>query len=163
MIELTTTLTVLTLIGMLIFRIIRVKPSEQPLVINRVGQFHAVLAAKLNLAQPLLEQISSELDIQARQSGNSNSLYLSLRDKDVRAHGKDYFLLATTLRDGVLYFQACAPQEGQSDLEVLRQFAEAELNRHPETGAQSSAAEAALLQAIRAVTEERGVQFTQLG
>jgi hypothetical protein len=156
------TLTVLATIGLFIFRLSSVKPLENPLMINRVGQFHAVLAPRLNLAQPLLEHISRELGDAARQQGNSATLYFSLEDQEVQAHGTDHFLLAITLRDGLLYFQACSPQAELSDLNNIRQFAETELVRHPETGARSSAAEAALLQAVRAVAGRRGTQFVQL-
>lgn len=157
------TLTVLSIIALFIFRKSAVKPLENPLVINRIGQFHAVLAPRLNLAQPLLEAISRELGTDLRQSGNSAPLYFSLQDQEVKAHGKDHFLLAATLRDGVLYLQAAAPEEGRDDLDTIRAFAATELAHHAETGRHSDVAEQALQQAIRDAAAKRGTTLVRLG
>lgn len=152
------TLTIITLsiLALIFFRPGKTEPLKSPLVINRGGQFHAVLAPMINLAQPLLENISRHLGEQERQSGNSQPLYFKVTDKEVKAHGKDFYLLAATLRDGVLYFQATAPQDKSSDLDTIRAFSEAELARHPASASHSDAAESALSNAIQAAASQRG-------
>ncbi len=159
------TLTVITICVtlLIIFRNGKTEPLKNPLVINRVGQFQAVLAPMLNLAQPMLENISKQLGEQERHNGNSNPLYFKVRDKEIKAHGKDFYLLAATLRDGVLYFQAAAPEEQGSDLDTIRAFSETEMSQHPaETASHSDAAEAALTNAIQTAAGQRGSALTLL-
>lgn len=159
------TLTVITICVtlLIIFRNGKTEPLKSPLVINRVGQFQAVLAPMLNLAQPMLENISKLLGQQDRQNGNSNPLYFKVRDKEVKAHGKDFYLLAATLRDGVLYFQATAPEDKDSDLDTIRTFSENEMSQHPsENTSHSDAAESALNNAIQAAAGQRGSALTPL-
>ena len=159
------TLTVITICVtlLIIFRNGKTEPLKNPLVINRVGQFQAVLAPMLNLAQPMLENISKQLGEQERHNGNSNPLYFKVRDKEIKAHGKDFYLLAATLRDGVLYFQAAAPEEQVNDLDTIRAFSETEMSRHPaEMASHSEAAEAALTNAIQTAAGQRGSALTPL-
>ena len=159
------TLTIITLctLGLIFFRPGKTEPLKSPLVINRIGQFNAVLAPMLNLAQPLLENVSRRLGEQERQSGNTSSLYFKVSDKEVKSHGKDYYLLAATLRDGVLYFQATAPDDKNSDLDTIRSFSDAEMSRHPEAAAEhSEAAENLLSSAIQAATGDRSGTLTPL-
>ncbi|MDR0480742.1 MAG: hypothetical protein LBG66_02525, partial [Gallionellaceae bacterium] len=113
MIETLTLITLFTIL-MVIFRPGKVEPLKNPLFINRIGQFNAVLAPMLNLAQPLLENISSRLTETERKTGDTRSLYFTVQDKEVKLEDSDVYLLAATLRGGVLYFQATAPQKDQN-------------------------------------------------
>lgn len=158
------TLTIITLsvIALIIFRPGKTPPLESPLVINRVGQFHAVLAPKINLAQPLLENVSRRMSENARAGDNTPPLYFRVEDKEVKAHGQDYYLLAATLRDGVLYFQAAAPGKDQNDLETIRAFSEPELSRHAETRTRADQASGALIDALHSAASQRGATLTPL-
>ena len=158
------TLTIITLctIALIMFRPGKTPPLESPLVIDRIGQFHAVLAPKINLAQPLLENISRRVTAEMRQSGNTAPLYFRVEDKEVRAHGQQYYLLAASLRDGVLYFQAAAPGKDKGDLDTIRASSEAELSRHPETRAPAENTGAALADAISAAASQHGASITAL-
>ncbi len=158
----TLTLITLTIIALIIFRPGKTEPLDNPLVINRIGQFQAVLAPKINLAQPLLESVSRNLDEQQRHSGDSRPLYFKVSDREVKAHGKNFYLLAATLRDGVLYFQATAPEDNRDNLETIRAFSETELSRHPARAAHSDQAEHALSAAIQASAAQRGANLVQL-
>ncbi len=158
----TLTLITLAVIALIIFRPGKTPPLENPLTINRVGQFHAVLAPRINLAQPLLEEISRRIPEAVRASGNVQPLYFRVEDKEVKAHGRDYYLLAATLRDGVLYFQAAAPDQARGDLEVIRAFSEAELAKHPNSRPQAEDAKNALGEAMRTAAELRGATLTAL-
>lgn len=159
------TFTIITLctLGLIFFRPGKTRPLESPLVINRIGQFNAVLAPMLNLAQPLLENVSRQLDEEQRQSGNTPPLYFKVTDKEVKYHGKDFYLLAATLRDGVLYFQATAPDDKSSDVDTIRSFSDTEMSHHPETTAEhSETAESALTSAIQTAAGQRGSTLTPL-
>ncbi len=158
----TLTLITLSIIALLIFRPGRTPPLENPLTINRIGQFHAVLAPRINLAQPLLEEISRGITGELRQGGNTPPLYFKVTDREVKAHGQDHYLLAATLRDGVLYFQAAAPDKERRDLDTIRAFSEAELSRHPETRARAEGATVALVQAMQAAASQRNAGLDPL-
>lgn len=158
----TITIITLTLLLLAILRPGKTPPLENPLTINRIGQFHAVLAPKINLAQPLLEGVSSRLSEQDRRSGNTRPLYFRVQDQEVNAHGDDFYLLATTLRDGMLYFQATAPKQDQDNLDTIRAFSDAELARHPDTQPHAEAAVEALAVAIQAAASQRGAVVTAL-
>lgn len=158
------TLTIITIsvLFLIFFRPGKTEPLKSPLVINRGGQFHAVLAPMLNLAQPLLEDISSQLGEQDRKSGNTEPHYFKVVDKEVKSHGKKFYLLAVTLRDGELYFQATAPQDGCNEIETIRSFSDPMLERHPSTTAHSDAADTALAKAIETACGKRGCTLTPL-
>lgn len=158
----TLTLITISIIALIIFRPGKTPPLENPLVIDRVGLFHAVLAPKINLAQPLLENISRRVTDEMRAGGNTPPLYFRVEDKEVKAHGQDYYLLAATLRDGVLYFQAAAPGKNQGDLEAVSTFSGAELSRHPETRAYDEQTATALVDAIKAAANQRSANLTAL-
>ncbi len=158
----TLTLITISIIALIIFRPGKTPPLENPLVINRIGQFHAVLAPKINLAQPLLESISRQVTEEMRSGGNTPPLYFMVEDKEVKAHGRDHYLLAATLRDGVLYFQAAAPGESQGDLDAIRAFSDAELSRHAETRTRDEQNAGALTKAIHAAATQRGASLTAL-
>lgn len=158
------TLTLITLIVLFLvfFRPGKTEPLKSPLVINRAGQFHAVLAPMLNLAQPLLENISRHLGEQDRKNGDTETRYFRVVDREVKSHGKNFYLLAITLRNGELYFQATAPHDSSSDLDVIRTFSEAMLSRHPSAAAHSGTAETALTHAIETAAAERGSALAPL-
>ncbi len=158
----TLTLITLSIIALIIFRPGKTPPLENPLVINRIGQFQAVLAPKINLAQPLLENISRRVTEEMRAGGNTPPLYFSVEDREVKAHGQAHYLLAATLRDGVLYFQATAPGKNQGDLDAIRAFSDAELSNHTETRTHDAQAAAALTAAIHAAASQRNASLTAL-
>ncbi len=157
----TLTLITLSVIALILFRPGKTPPLENPLTINRVGQFHAVLAPKINLAQPLLETISHRVNEDLRKN-NTATLYFKVEDKEVKSHGQDFYLLAATLRDGVLYFQAAAPSANQGDVETIRAFSEAELSKHPEADPPRPEARTTLAEAIAAAAAQRGAALTPL-
>jgi hypothetical protein len=130
------TLTILTL-GFLYLVFIRpgkTPPLNNPLVIERPGQYHMTLAPQLNLAQPLIEAIAKQFAPSGDTTQNSATQYFEVRDKQVTAHGSDSYLLAITQRNGMLYFQATRPQVGSSDSDTVAKFSSAVLARFPATG-----------------------------
>ncbi len=162
MIELTL-LTILFTIVVIVIKPGRTPPLENPLVIERIGQFRATLAPKLNLAQPLLEGISKNLSGQARSLGDTNTLYFSVHDEDVKAHGADHYLLAATLLDGILHFAVCSPRPLIYDYNAILSASAAALPEHlPDKVAISANAEEVLEKTIDGSAVQFGVKITRL-
>jgi len=114
----------------------RTPPLSNPMIINRLGQYHITLAPQLNLAQPLIEDIAKRLGDPAELAANSSTLCFEVRDAEVTAHGKDFYLLAITQRNGMLYFQATTSLS--EDLKVrtaeLMEFTDKTLQSTPRIG-----------------------------
>ena len=89
--------------------------QPHPVLVQRDGEYSAVLAPYLNTAQPLIESFMHTLreqlnDIKLDTSKNSSTLYFKIYDRETTAHRRKFYLLAITLRDGILYFQAVSPR-----------------------------------------------------
>lgn len=128
-------LTILTLLVIAIIRPGKTPPLDNPLIIERPGEHHMTLAPQLNLAQPLLEAISKEIRAQGQVHKNCATQCFEVRDKQVKPHGQDFYLLAITLRNGMLYFQAIAPRplvrDSDSHFNMLMEFSHAVLANVP--------------------------------
>ncbi len=159
----TITIVTLTLLVLAMLRPGKPEPLPKAMTINRIGQFHALLAPMINLAQPLLEDISDHVSDQDRAAGDTEPCYFVVSDREVSSHGSPYYLLAATLIDEVLYFQATGPKEGEDHLDTICAFAKTELSRHVSSKPLSEVAEASLMRAIHMATKKRGVTFVQLG
>ena len=106
--------TLITLI-ILVMRANRRVVLPNPVLVQRDGEYSAVLAPNLNTAQPLIESFMHTLRTQLNiikldTSKSSSTLYFKIHDKNTTAHGYEFYLLAITLRDGLLYFQAVTPR-----------------------------------------------------
>ena len=113
MIELTiiVSLIVFTLIGMRT----RPRPLENPVVIQRHGDYHMTLAPKLNLITGFIERIAKHYRSLPAVEGDSEILCFEVRDPSLKRHGIETYLLAVTLRNNLLYFQALLPQPTAKD------------------------------------------------
>src|SRR5487761_2630846 len=93
------TLITLCMLYLIFFRPGKTPPLENPLVIERAGQYHLTLAPRLNLAQPFIEAVAGQLALSSAQ--NIASQFFEVRDKQVVAHGYDFYLLAVSRRNGL--------------------------------------------------------------
>lgn len=101
----TATLITLCMLYLIFFRPGKTPPLENPLVIERPGQYRLTLAPQLNLAQPFAEAIAiavSELEIGGGRT-------FKVCDKQVEAHGCDFYLLSIARRDGMILIGADRP------------------------------------------------------
>lgn len=166
MIELIT-LTVLVTIVIALIRPGTTPPLDNPLVIERAGQFHATLAPQLNLAQPLIEAIAGQLLNDCLLPGDSETLCFEIRDVDVAAHGQKLYLLGLTRRNGMLYFQAIGPRPQVPDTDrdtpykVLQDYAAQVLVNIPSTPGDAELG-VKLAQTVLAVAASRGISAKQL-
>jgi hypothetical protein len=127
----------ITIITLIVLTIRRARPVilDNPVVIQRPGQYHIKLAAQLNRAQNFIENIAKQFAELKLTQRNLASQYFEVHDPKVFAEGNKFYLLAVTLRDGVLYFQAVNPQQLKQDtdshLKTVCEFAETVLGQHP--------------------------------
>lgn len=131
------TLLVLTLVTLVVLTIRRAKPVvlDNPVIIQRSGQYHITLAPQLNRAQTFIEQIAKQFTQLHSPESDLPTQYFEVRDPGVFAQGESCYLLAISLRGGVLYFQAINPQpllhDADSHYKTLREFSGAVLQHHP--------------------------------
>lgn len=129
-------LLVITIITLVVLTIRRGKPVilDNPVIIHRPGQYHVTLAPQLNRAQTFIEKIARQFIALHPPQGDLPSQYFEIRDPAVFAKGESAYLLAVTLRDGMLYFQAINPQpliyDADSHHKTMRVLSETVLNQH---------------------------------
>ncbi|MEO8332461.1 MAG: hypothetical protein ABI479_08500 [Gallionella sp.] len=155
----TLTLITLSFVLLILFRPGKTPPLDNPLVIERPGQFHMVLASKLNLAQPFIEAIAKQLASVADIHPNSATIYYEVSDKQVVAHGNTFYLLAITRRNNILYCQAVRPPGYGTEphLDTIRHAAESVLSGIPAAEGYDEGVDEKLLAVVREVARLRGV------
>ena len=133
-------LLLITIITLVVLAIRRARPVilENPVIIQRPGQYHITLAPQLNRAQTFIEQIAKQFIQSHPPEKNLATQYLEVRDPYVFSRGESCYLLAVALRDGVLYFQAVNPKsllhDADSHFKTLREFSESVLQHHSPSG-----------------------------
>jgi len=133
-------LLLLTIITLIVVTIRRARPVilENPVIIQRPGQYHITLAPQLNRAQTFIEQIAKQYIQSHPPELDLPTQYFEVRDPKVFSRGQSSYLLAIALRGGVLYFQAVNPKPKQHDADshykTLHEFAESVLQHHPFSG-----------------------------
>lgn len=131
------TLLVLTLVTLIVLTIRRGRPVilDNPVIIQRPGQYHITLAPQLNRAQLFIEQIAQHFSQLHLPERDLPTQYFEVRDPTVFSQGENCYLLAIALREGIFYFQAINPQplihDADSHHKTLREFSEAVLKQHP--------------------------------
>ncbi|MFA5825186.1 MAG: hypothetical protein WC825_04340 [Gallionellaceae bacterium] len=160
MIELTI-LTIVTLVVLSLLRPGKTPPLDNPLVIERPGQYHMTLAPQLNLAQPLIEDIAKRLTPTVDPAQNSATLCFEMRDKEVTAHGQAFYQLAITQRNGMLYFQAIASPAGypKDRAQAALEFADRVLANIPRTGEPDASLNERIVSATRDAAQQRGIEI----
>jgi len=110
-------LLLITIVTLVILTLRRAKPVvlESPVTIQRPGKYHILLAPQLNRAQTFIENIADQFLSLNPTGGDLPSQYYEIRDPAVFAKGESAYLLAATLRNGLLYFQAINPDSMEKD------------------------------------------------
>lgn len=163
MIELTI-LTIVTLVVLSLVRPGKTPPLDNPLIIERPGRYHMTLAPQLNLAQPLIEDIVKQLGSFGDAAQNSATLCFEVRDKEVTAHGQNFYQLAVTQRNGMLYFQAIASQAGypKDRAQAAIEFANNVLANIPLSGEPDASMSERITSATHDAAQPRGIVITNL-
>jgi len=158
------TLTIITLciLYLVFFRPGKTPPLSKSLVIDRPGKYHVTLAPHLNLAQPFVEAIAQRLMETSERSGDSSTHFFKITDKHVTSHGHDTYLLAITQRDGILIFQATAPEGDADHLQTISEFSQHVLARFPLTGEQDVTIDQRIVSAMQQVASTKRVEIAQI-
>jgi hypothetical protein len=134
--EMGESLLLITIITLVVLTIRRARPVvlENPVIIQRSGQYHITLAPQLNRAQAFIEQIAAQFARSHPPSGDLPAQYFEVCDPKVFAQGQSFYLLAIALRGGMLYFQAVNPKpllhDADSHYKTVREFSESVLQHH---------------------------------
>ncbi|CAH1386896.1 hypothetical protein [Candidatus Nitrotoga sp. M5] len=137
MIEITLATIIITIIVVLTIRNTKRTVLENPVILNRTGQYHAILAPKLNIAQPFIEAIAKQIPGPRDENQNSSTQCFEVRDPESAKISHELYLLAITMRNGMLYFQAIVPRplinDQDSHFNMLMESAHAALANVPAT------------------------------
>ena len=157
----------LTLITLCMLYLIYVRPGKtpplnNPLIIERPGKYHALLAPNLTLAQPLVEAIAQRLLESPSETGNSSTQFFEVQDTHVTAHGHTAYLLAITKRNGMLYFQAAAPVDNSDHLQTISEFSSKVLEKHPPAGKPDDAINQEIVNATQQIANTRSVEIARI-
>jgi len=160
----TITLITLSLLLMSILRPGKTPPLDNPLVIERPGQYHMTLAPQINLAQPFIEAVAKQMGAPDDPSRHSETQYFEVRDNQVKAHGDDCYLLAVTLRNNMLYFQAASPLsvDQNNRCKNIRELADSVLARFPATGEHNYALDESIVTAAQEIAQIRRIHIKHL-
>ena len=155
----TITVVTLTLLIMLILRSGKTPPLDNSLVIERPGHYHMTLAPKINLAQPFIEAVAKQLGTFTEETYYSESCFFEVSDNQVVAHGHECYLLAITLRNGLLYFQAASPSNElqHNNYSTISEFSASVLSRFPVTGTFNAALNERLAMVVSEVAQKRSI------
>lgn len=161
-------LLLITIITLIVLTIRRARPVvlENPLVIERTGQYRLTFAPQLNQAQRFVEAVASRFRESGDLSGDLAAQYFIVRDPKAKPANADYYLLAIAHRDGMLYAQVVNPQSrdgnAQNDLNTVREFSVKALASHPCRGSEDGLMAARLTKAVESVATETGIVATRL-
>ena len=160
----TLTLITLSVLFLIFFRPGKTPPLANQLTIERPGQRHIILAAQLNLAQPFIEDVTRQLGTAGSTGPDSATQCFEVRDKNVTAHGHDFYLLAITRRNGMLYFQAARPQseDPSNQYKIISEFAGSVLAHFPAAGTHSAVLDERIIAAVQETARLRGINIKQL-
>jgi hypothetical protein len=157
----------LTLITLCMLYLIYVRPGKtpplnNPLVIERPGKYHALLAPNLNLAQTFVESIAQSLLESSSDAGNSTTQIFEVQDTHVTAHGHAAYLLAITKRNGMLYFQVTAPVNNSDHLQTISEFSQKELEKHPPAGDPDDTVNQEIVSAVLQIAKTKNIEIAQI-
>lgn len=153
-------LLLITLITIIVLAIRRGKPVilDNPLVIERPGQYHITFAPQLNQAQKFVEAIASQFNESGNRANDLASQYFEVRDPIVKPKDADFYLLAITLRGSMLYIQAVNPLPSvggaASQFKNVREFSDKVLARYPLVQAVDEQASVLLTSAVEVAASQ---------
>ena len=155
----TITIITLSVLFLIFFRPGKTPPLDNLLIIERPELYHMTLAPQINLAQPFIEAIAKNIGVISDASKHSLTQFFEVRDKQVTAHGYDFYLLAITQCNGMLYFQATSPQLNDRNIFIhnIQEFADVVLNRLHVSGEHDTALDEKINKATQEVALLRGI------
>ena len=164
MIEITVATIIITVIVVLTLRNTKRVALESPLILNRTGQYHATLAPRLNVAQTFVEAIAKQLSGPREAKQSSATQCFEVRDPEAAKLGQERYLLAITMRHGLLYFQAITPLASDQDShDMLMEAAHNALARIPVTDRQESGTDEQIIASTGKAAQQLGINIKKIG
>jgi hypothetical protein len=158
----TLTLITLCMLYLIFVRPGKTPPLNNPLVIERPGKYHVLLAPNLNLAQPLVEAIAQRLLESSNEALNSTTQFFEVQDSHVKAHGHAAYLLAITKRNGMLYFQATAPVDNGNYLQTISEFSRMVLEKLPSSGEPEKMLNQDIVSVAQQVASTKNIEISRI-
>jgi hypothetical protein len=139
-------------------------PLEKTLSITRAGKYQMVLAAKLNLAQPFLEEVAQRIRPLIVGVDGFAIQYFVVLDKQVNAHGNNKYLLAIGCRNQVVYFYAENPNSRSPNhyLNIIKGYSSDCSIDFPLGDANRDTLKAIIADATIKVAQETGIEVNKL-
>lgn len=160
------TLTIITLgtLFLVFFRPGKTPPLENRLTIKRPGRYQITLASRLNLAQPFIEALAEQMELDNIEPHYPVMLYFVVRDRQVSAHGAKEYLLAVYCGDGLFYFQAeCPNLKNDGDhLDTIKEYTSNMALGLPAGNEQTEALELGIVRAVQKIASDRGIDVRLL-
>lgn len=106
--------------------------SDEPLIVQRPGQYHITLAPQLEPSLGFIETVAQRLAGDSLPAEDVPTRYFRVRRADGQA--ENFYLLAIAFRKGMFFIQAIVPRplrDAESHLADLREFSEAVLLHYP--------------------------------
>jgi len=102
------------------------RPSENPVVIQRMGSHHIYIAPKLSPIQSFIERVVQQYrSTQKTGENNLATQYFWIKDNSLKSQGVDHYLMAITVSDNITYIQAILPENVElAGIDELRQLQE---------------------------------------
>ena len=164
MIEITVAIIIITVIVVLTLRNTKRVALESPLILNRTGQYHATLAPRLNVAQTFVEAIAKQLSGPREANQSSATQCFEVRDPEAAKLGQERYLMAITMRHGLLYFQAITPLTSDQDShDMLMEAAHNALARIPVTDRQESGTDEHIIASTGKAAQQLGINIKKIG
>lgn len=162
----TLTLITLSILLLIYFRPGKTPPLDNPLVIERPGQYHITLAPRLNLAQSFIEAIAKQLATPVESALHSKTQCFAVYDKQVTAHGYKHYLLAITQRNGMLFFQGVSPTtqllDQNNSYDMLMEFCNATMASVAASGLHSIMLDERIVSAVKVVAQQRQIEIASV-
>jgi hypothetical protein len=160
----TITLITLTLVLISVLRPGKTPPLDNPLVIERPRQYHMTLAPQINLAQPFIEALVKKIGPTSDEPQFSQTQYFEVRDNQVTAHGHDYYLLAITQCNSMLYFQAASPMKDDLNVppKIIHELAGTVLKKLTITGEHKGGLDERIIRVTQETAQLRSIQTRHL-
>lgn len=166
MIEITLATIIITIIVVLTLRNTKRAVLENPVILNRTGQYHATLAPKLNIVQTFIEAIAKQIPGPRDENQNSSTQCFEVRDPEAAKISHKLYLLAITMRHGMLYFQAIVPRPLLSDQDshfnMLMESAQGALAYFPAAGVHNTGTDECVVVAAGVAAQKLGIDMKQL-
>jgi hypothetical protein len=158
------TVAIITLILLAYFRPGKTPPLENPLTIERSGKYKIMLLPRLNLAQPFIEDVAEVIRPLIVGINGSATQYFVVRDSQVKAHGRDIYLLAICCQNQILYFYGANPKANTPDeyLDVIKAYSIDGTKDYPDSDLNKEMLEEIIVSSIVAVAKKRRIEVSQL-